>query len=409
MQALGRKLTRDDAVHLLWRSGWGATVEEVDRVVADGLARTVEILITPQAEGENFSRTEPMLYQSANATGNIDALKNWWLYRMLYTANPLAEKMALFWHNHFATSNTKVRSARHMAVQNLLIRQHALGSFRQLLGGMARDVAMLKWLDTNSNRKRQPNENFAREVMELFTLGVGNYSEHDIKEAARAFTGWHLRNDGFWFNRSQHDAGEKKILGESGKFDGADILGLCLARPACPRFLAKKLLATFVAPNPDKATTDALAQRIRHHDYDMGQVMRELLQSQAFFAPEARRVIIKSPVDLVVGTYRALGNRARLPQSVQLMASLGQNLFEPPTVKGWEGGRLWINSTTMLQRSNFATDLITGDRYGRIAKPQPSVDYSELLLGRQMPSTPGGRDLLARIQFLLSTPEYQLL
>ncbi|MFT5411861.1 MAG: hypothetical protein ACI9NC_004598, partial [Verrucomicrobiales bacterium] len=198
MQALGRKLTRDDAVHLLWRSGWGATVEEVDRVVADGLARTVEILITPQAEGENFSRTEPMLYQSANATGNIDALKNWWLYRMLYTANPLAEKMALFWHNHFATSNTKVRSARHMAVQNLLIRQHALGSFRQLLGGMARDVAMLKWLDTNSNRKRQPNENFAREVMELFTLGVGNYSEHDIKEAARAFTGWHLRNDGFW-------------------------------------------------------------------------------------------------------------------------------------------------------------------------------------------------------------------
>lgn len=402
--------TRQDAIHLLWRTQSGATPAEVDRATGDGLQATVKRLINPQAESENFRATESVLHQSATASRSIGALKNWWLYRMLHSANPLAERMALFWHNHFATSNAKVRSARHMAAQNQLIRQHALGSFRDLLSAMARDVAMLKWLDSNANRKRQPNENFAREVMELFALGVGNYSEHDIKEAARAFSGWHVRKEEFWFNKTQHDDGEKSVFGKSGNFGGDDIIQLCLAHPACPRFLARKLLAAFVAPNPDKATTEALAQRIRAHDFDMAKTMSELLQSRAFFDPGARRAIIKSPVDLVVGAYRALGNRAKLPQSVQLMADLGQDLFEPPTVKGWEGGRLWINATSMLQRTNFAADLLSGDKYGRIARPQSSIDYAELLLGQKLEAAPGEeRDLHGRIQFLMSTPEYQLL
>ena len=401
--------TRREALHLLWRTQSGATAEQVDRATAEGPGATVRRLIEPQPETSNFTSTESVLLQSAMASGKIGALKNWWLYRMVYTANPLAEKMALFWHNHFATSNQKVRSTAHMAAQNQLIRRHALGSFRELLSGMARDVAMLKWLDSNANRKRHPNENFAREVMELFTLGVGNYSERDIKEAARAFSGWHLRNDEFWFNRTQHDDGSKTVLGKTGALGGEDVLDLCLAHEACPVFLAKKLLAAFVRPDPDKAAVGALAASIRRHDFDMGKVVPELLCSRIFYAQSARRAIIKSPVDLVVGAYRALGNRAKLPPSVQLMADLGQNLFEPPTVKGWEGGRLWINATSMLQRSNFAADLVSGDRYGRIARPDRKVDYAELLLGGGLAGVPAERDPRGRIQFYMSTPEYQLL
>ena len=401
--------TRADAAHLLWRTQSGATSDEIDRAVGDGLEASVDRLVSAQPESDSFCATEPVLLQSARASGSIAALKNWWFYRMVYTANPLAEKMALFWHNHFATSNQKVRSASDMAQQNQLIRAHALGSFSELLRGMARDVAMLKWLDSNANRKRQPNENFAREVMELFTLGVGNYSEHDIKEAARAFTGWHLRNDGFWFNRSQHDSGIKLVFGEWGEFGGEDILRLCLAHQACPRFLARKLLRAFVSPHPDEATTEAMAASIRTHDFDMANVVAELLCSRAFFAPDARRSLIKSPAELVVGSFRALGVRAKLPQGVQLMADLGQSLFEPPTVKGWEGGRLWINATSMLQRSNFAAELVAGDRYGRIARPRPDIDYSDLLLGEQAEMPLPERDPRGRIQFILSTPEYQLL
>ncbi|MGI9243949.1 MAG: DUF1800 domain-containing protein [Verrucomicrobiales bacterium] len=401
--------TRGEAAHLLWRTQSGAGTGEVDRVLSDGLEVTVGRLVTPQAEGEEFLATESVLSQSARSSRSIGALKNWWFYRMLHTANPLAEKMVLFWHNHFATSNRKVRSAQHMAVQNQLIREHCLGRFDRLLGGMARDVAMLKWLDSNANRKRQPNENFAREVMELFTLGVGNYTEHDIKEAARAFSGWHLRNEKFWLNRGQHDGGTKTVFGRSGEFGGEDILRLCLAHEACPRLLAGKLLKTFVSPNPDIPTTEALAASIRGHAFDMARVMAELLCSEAFFAPAARRSLIKSPAELVLGSYRALGVRAKLPQSVQLMADLGQSLFEPPTVKGWEGGRLWINATSMLQRTNFAAELVAGDRYGRLPKPRRGTDYTRLLLGEAADIQPPGRDPLGKIQFILSTPEYQML
>jgi len=401
--------TRGDAIHLLWRTQSGAGIDEVDRVFSDGLDASVARLVGTRPESEEFIATESVLFQSARSSRSIAALKNWWFYRMLHTANPLAEKMVLFWHNHFATSNQKVRSARNMAGQNQLIRRHALGSFGDLLNGMARDAAMLKWLDSNANRKRQPNENFAREVMELFALGVGNYSEHDIKEAARAFSGWHLRNDEFWFNKNQHDSGTKSVFGVSGEFGGGDILRLCLAHDACPRFLAQKLLAAFVSPHPDNATTEALAASIRAHDFDMGKVMAELLRSQAFFAAGARRTLIKSPAELVLGSYRALGVRAKLPQSVQLMAELGQSLFEPPTVKGWEGGRLWINATSMLQRANFAAELLAGDRYGRVARPVRGTDYTELLLGEAGETRPPGKDPLGHIQFILSTPEYQLL
>jgi uncharacterized protein (DUF1800 family) len=412
--------TRRDAAHLLRRTQWGAREADITRAVNDGLEKTLERLLSPAVEDAPFKDTAALLRQTAGDADDIGQLKTWWLYRMTHGPAPLAEKMCLFWHNHFATSNVKVRSAKHMAAQNDLIRTHALGDFKALLANMARDVAMLLWLDGNANRLRSPNENFAREVMELFTLGVGNYTEKDIQEAARAFTGWHVRNEQFWFNRLQHDEGGKSVLGKSGNFDGDDILKLCLAQEACPRFLALKLLREFVTPSPDEAAIAALAESIRTHDYQMTPVLRELFGSELFFSVPARHSIIKSPVQFVLGTYRALEVRPNLKATAQIIASLGQDLFQPPTVKGWEGGRLWITSASLLQRANFAATLTSSDTYGSIGAPLSSVEkMAELLLARETDLSPvadffakssGSRDERVRgaLHLLLTMPEYQL-
>ena len=253
-----RQWTRRDATHLLWRAQFGASVSEIDRAHKESLSKNLDRLLTPQPESEEFQAVEPLLRETAYDTGSISDLQMWWLYRMHYSANPLREKLALFWHNHFATSSAKVRSVPHMAAQNDLFRSESLGSFRKMLHGMTKDVAMLIWLDGNANRKRQANENFAREVLELFSLGEGNYSEDDIKQAARAFTGWHVRADKFWFNERQHDYGSKTIFGRTGKFDGGDIIDLSLEQTACSRFIAFKLLRTFVLDQPTEAHITAL-------------------------------------------------------------------------------------------------------------------------------------------------------
>jgi len=412
--------TRRDAAHLLRRAQWGGGEAEIARAVEEGLEKTLERLLSPAGEEASFADTAALLRQTAGDADDLGQLKTWWLYRMTAGPAPLAEKMCLFWHNHFATSNVKVRSAKHMAAQNDLIRTHALGDFKALLAGMARDVAMLLWLDGNANRLRSPNENFAREVMELFTLGVGHYAEKDIREAARAFTGWHVRNDAFWFNRLQHDEGGKSVFGKSGNFDGDDILKLCLAQEACPRFLALKLLREFVTPSPDEAAIAALAGSIRSHDYQMTPVLREMFASQLFFSAAARHSLIKSPVQFVLGTCRALEVRANLKAVAQIIAGLGQDLFQPPTVKGWEGGRLWITSATLLQRANFAASLTGSEAYGSIGAELKSVgQLAELLLARDADLAPvtsyfekagGSREerLRGALHLLLTMPEYQM-
>lgn len=412
--------TRRDAAHLLRRTQWGASGGEIGRAVEEGLEKTLERLLTPPAEEAAFSETAGLLRQTAGDADDVRQLKTWWLYRMTAGPAPLVERMSVFWHNHFATSNVKVRSARHMAAQNDLIRTHALGDFKALLAGMARDVAMLIWLDGNANRHRSPNENFAREVMELFTLGVGHYTEADIKEAARAFTGWHVRNDEFWYNKLQHDPGGKKVLGVSGNHDGDDVLRICLEQEACPRFLALKLLREFVMPAPDEAAVAAVARSIRAHDYQMGKVLRDLLGSELFFSAAARHSLIKSPVQFVLGTYRALEVRPNLKTTAQIIAALGQDLFQPPTVKGWEGGRLWITSATLLQRANFAASLTSSDVYGKPGAVPDSVEQqAELLLARDADTGPvteyfsrasGSREERARgaLHLILMMPEYQM-
>lgn len=421
-----------DAVHLLSRAQFGFTAAELEVATKNSLDDSVERLLMPQPESLEFQHAQAALRQTALATSEINDLKIWWLYRMWASANPLAEKMTLFWHNHFATSNDKVRSVAQMLAQNELIRTHGVADFKQLLHGMSRDAAMLVWLDGNANRKRHPNENFAREIMELFSLGVGHYSERDIQEAARAFTGWHVREGAFWFNRLQHDASSKTVFGKSGNFDGAAVVNLCLEQSACSRFLATKLLKTFVCPEPTAVMMDAVATRIRLHDYAMTPVLRELFSSQLFFDAANRRTVIKSPLDLVVGSLRSLAAAVKWPPVTRLLANLGQNVFEPPSVKGWEGGRLWINSSTILLRANFATDLASGEQLGALqqsilegaAGPSESVvaRLEQLLFGgavdsdlhvdlaktHQRSEGNAAQKLRTVLQLMLSLPEYHL-
>jgi len=419
---------REAAAHLLRRLQFGVREEEIERAVSDGLAATVNRLLAIQPETPEFQQADASLRQTAYAASSISGLKSWWLYRMLHSANPLREKLTLLWHNLFATSFAKVNNVPQMAVQNDLFREHVIGDFHKLLHAVARDPAMLVWLDGNANRRRHPNENFAREVMELFALGLGNYTEHDIQEAARAFTGWQLRDGAFWFNDSQHDVGTKSIFGKTGAFEGNAVIDLCLEHPACPRFLATKILKMFVTDQPIEPLVARLAASLTRSQLRFEPALRELFTSAEFFAPEHRTGLIKSPIDLVIGTLRATSSRVVLTHTADVLARLGQDLFEPPTVKGWDGGRQWLQTSTWVLRWNFATELLHGGGLGALRddlftgmKDQPSA-WELAFLGRVQPEVhqgiveqweststmseaERGRSLLL---YLWTLPEYQL-
>src|SRR5476649_2529554 len=283
-------------------------------------------------------------------------LRGWWMTEMLTTPSPLTEKMVLFWHNHFVSSLQKVRSPVLMYRQQLLLRKHALGYFGDMLHDVSKDPAMVVYLDNASNRKGQPNENFAREVMELFTLGEGNYSEQDIKEAARAFTGWSIAPDsGEFMSRAlSHDDGVKTVLGRSGNFDGDAVLEILLAQPQTAEFIVAKLWREFVSPTPDAAEVKRIARMFRDNRYNIKVALRALLTSDAFYAPQNRAVLIKSPVELVVGTLRQFRfETGEVTPFLLASRQLGQDLFAPPNVKGWPGGDAWINSASLLQRKQL--------------------------------------------------------
>jgi uncharacterized protein (DUF1800 family) len=289
---------------------------------------------------------------------------------MLHTRSPLTERMTLFWHNHFVSSQQKVRYAKLMYEQNVLLRRHAGGSFGELLHAVAKDPAMVIYLDSASNRKGKPNENFAREVMELFTLGEGRYTEADVREAARAFTGWSIDPDSgdFRWRPALHDEGTKTVLGRTGNFDGDAVLDMLLARPQTAEFLVAKLWREFVSPEPAPAEVRRIGQKYHLAGHQTKVALRELLLSGAFWAPENRGALVKSPVDLVVGTMRALDFQVGDPLPLALVvAQLGQNLFAPPNVKGWPGGESWINSSTLLARKGFAERIFRADEMPGIA------------------------------------------
>ena len=395
-----QQLGYEGARHLLNRAGFGASDAEirafapfsrgeaVDRLLAD--TRREATLAPPAFVAEPFTP----YYRFARLNGEelmaaVRALRRegaelraWWLHEMLLTPSPLTERMTLFWHGHFATAQQKVRYGQLMYRQNVLLRREALGSFRALLHGIARDPAMLVYLDNAGSRRQAPNENFAREVMELFTLGEGHYGERDVKEAARAFTGWSLDRDSgeFVFRRLWHDGGEKTVLGRTGRFDGAAVLDLLLEQPQTAEHVTAKLWREFVSPTPDSAELRRLAAVFRAARYEVKPLMRALLTSDAFWAEGNRASLIKSPVDLVVGTMRTFGiSPMDLRPAVFACAALGQNPMSPPNVKGWPGGEVWINSTTLLGRRQWIDRVFRGaDAMSTAAAQEPMAPREAL-------------------------------
>jgi uncharacterized protein (DUF1800 family) len=290
---------------------------------------------------------------------NLIAMQTWWLERMIATPAPLQEKMSLFWHGHFTSSPEKGTTAQELLKQNQLFREYALGNVKQLTLHVSQDPAMLRYLDNNVNVTAHPNENYARELMELFTLGIGNYTEQDIRESARAFTGWTFRREpdgsgSFIDNGRQHDDGTKTFLGRTGNFSGTDIVEIIFQQPAAARFFATKLLSFFVYSDPEPQLVERVASLLQRSGFELQPVMATLLASNVFFSDRAYRALVKSPVDFVVGTHQLFGvGDVKLPE-LGALRTMGQVLFYPPNVKGWDGGNAWLNSQTMLTRENFA-------------------------------------------------------
>jgi len=378
-----------DARHLLNRAGFGASPREVASYAGLSRAEAVERLLggtrtaaqtlPPEWLSEPILPPRQLRGMAPEARKKFVAreiqrgleLRGWWVNEMIVTPTPLTERMTLFWHNHFVSSQQKVRYTRLMYEQNVLLRRHAVGNFGELLHAVGKDPAMVIYLDSAQNRKGKPNENFAREVMELFTLGEGQYTEDDIREAARAFTGWSIDIDTgeFKFRRFVHDGGTKTVLGRTGNFDGDDVLEILLEKRATAEFVVAKLWREFVSPEPDAGEVRRVADAFYRSRYDVKTALRGLFLSRAFWAESNRAALIKSPVDLVVGTVRMLEVDYGDPVPFALVSSqLGQNLFSPPNVRGWPGGEAWINSSTLLARKAFVDRLFRAEELPRMAR-----------------------------------------
>ncbi len=346
--------------HLYRRAGFGASREEIETAEKVGYETTIKSILDVGPE--------PKLLADMGTDGGTIRIE--WVRRMMSGKTPLREKIALFWHNHFATSVNKVASNKAMIEQQQLFMKHGLSKFGPMLQDMSKNPAMVIWLDGNTNTKEKPNENYAREIMELFSLGVGNYTEKDIREAARAFTGWHTSENRFTFNASQHDDGEKVFFGEKGKWDGNEIVDIILKQPTCPRFLARRLYAFFVCEEvvPPDAFLEPLIKELKETELDVGKCVERILRSKHFYSEQAFLQKIKSPVEFVVGAIRLLGvgptgrNVVMAESLIPGLDAMGQRLFAPPNVKGWEGGRAWLSSGTLVARSNFSHDLAHGLR-----------------------------------------------
>lgn len=349
------------AGHLFRRAGFGAAAAELARAVADGPAKTIDRLLKGGEPDADFDATSKFMATEASLPSSSPGtrLAAWWLYRILHDPHPLREKLALFWHNHFATSVAKVRNARLMKAQYEVLYAHALGDFRRLLHAITLDPAMLVWLDAKDSKKGKPNENYARELMELFSLGIGHYTETDIREAAKAFTGYDVKGDRHTFDPKQHDATAKKVLGKEGKFKAEDVVNICLDQAACPAFIARKLYRFLVSEtaNPTAELIDPLAEQYRKSGFDTAKLVETILRSNHFFSKAAYRQRVKDPVSFAVGIVRGLEGTVGPLRLAEALEPLGMMLFAPPSVKGWDGGPVWLNAQTLLFRQNLALAL----------------------------------------------------
>jgi len=399
------------AKHLLERAGFGGTPDEVEFIFKLGLSKAVKHLVyyenisvsnMPQFDESNihdpglinFPPSRPATTKLAKETGEALGVKvkesgnrklqpivnkfffwlrasrletkrvaYWWADRMINSPRPLEEKMTLFWHNHFANNEQKVRDYRKLLLQNKTFRTHATGNFRNLLIATAKDPAMLYFLDAGQNVKGSPNENFAREIMELFTLGVDNYEEEDIREAARAFTGWNTNDLEFIVNKNQHDTGSKTILNKTGNFSGEDVIDILLSQDAASKFLVKKIYKEFVNENLNNDIIESYANILKQNNFELKPLLSAMFLSRDFYSDKNRGAHIKSPVELVISTYKKLGlnNTPGVPDFNQSTTAMGQTLFWPPTVAGWAGGKSWITPALLMERGNFARSFLYPD------------------------------------------------
>ena len=385
--------------HLLRRAGFGATRRELERYESQGYEAAVDELLAPAEPGRMGDDLVRRYHHEYSGLMGQTGPGATWLYRMISTDNPLQEKMALFWHGLFATGYPKITNGKVMLDQLRMFRRYGLGSFKTLLVELSKDPAMIIWLDNQDNHTGTINENYGRELLELFSLGVGNYTEDDVKECARAFTGWTIGNmeymklrairDSIWpygriswhfrYREEDHDDGEKTFLGETGRFNGEDIIEILCRQEATAKFLARHMYHYFVADEPpvpqwpytpprDPAAVDALAQAYFDSGYDIRAMLRVLFTSDFFRSQDTWYEKVKSPADLMAGVLRLTGEY-RMPErdfvgESQRMTFMGQQLANPPSVEGWHQGTEWVDTGTLVERINFATGHL-----GRIDAP----------------------------------------
>jgi uncharacterized protein (DUF1800 family) len=365
--------------HLHRRAGFAPDWQTIQDSLQLGVSATIDCLVdfdnrlTPTYDKDSFEELSRTIGEAAVGAGSPDRLRAWWIFRMLKTPEPLVERLTLMWHNHFATSNEKVRDLGAMYEQNNVLRRNCLTNFGTLLPTVIKQAAMLIWLDATANRKEHPNENLARELMELFTLGEGNYSEADVREAARCLTGWTVRGSEFRYVAETHDAGEKTILGRRGKFGGDELLEVLLEHPATSQRLAWRLCIQFMGEELiSTELIDQLASGLRDNELSIRWGVEKILRSRIFFSPVNIRSRIASPVELIIGALRSL-ELQHAPPSTLLLAEclrrLGQDLFYPPNVFGWPEGREWINTRSVLARNRFVQDLVLGRFYSPQSMP----------------------------------------
>lgn len=401
------QFTREYAAHLLRRAGFGGTPAEIDALFQRGLVGAVDFLVDYENVPDELPAFEPELKFPQNVETRFRAmeqgldsvrgkgkpgedadteamrearraleqgvrrdegqqlqrLRTWWLERMVLTQRPLEEKMTLFWHGHFCSGQRDVKASYHMFLQHELLRWHAVGNFGAFVKAIARDPAMLEYLDCRVNRAEHPNENFARELMELFTLGVGNYTEEDIKEAARAFTGWTFEGNTFLIRPSWHDWGKKTVLGKTGRLNGDDVIDHLLTQEVCARYIVRKIFRFFAHGDPSPEVINGLAHTLRASNYELKPLLRQLFQSREFYSERAVSQQVKSPIVLVASLLRTMAVTEFPKRGAQAMLAaaggLGQILFEPPNVKGWPDGKDWITTSTLLGRYNLAAALVS--------------------------------------------------
>lgn len=473
------------AAHLLNRAGFGGTPEEIAATVELGPAKTIDAMLDfPDAPADEQSQSDvpdlsavgdgyPSTFDARRALykgkteeekkainqmlmeKNREAIAEtlkWWLKRMAHGPYPMQEKLTLFWHGHFTTSARDERSASSMWAQNELLRRNCAGNFRTFVKQVSRDPAMLDYLNNQQNRKAHPNENYARELMELFTLGIGNYTEDDVKQGARAFTGWGHDGEDYIFRKFDHDYGPKTFLGRTGNFDGDDVIEIILGQEACGNYIANCLLNFFVTDTPDPEVAKSLGDVLRQNNYDLRPMLATLFTSKYFYDDKNIGAQIKCPIQLVIGTQRMLAIEPPNPAAVLgALDQMGQVPFAPPNVKGWPGGRMWINTSTLFVRYNTAVWLAGGGQsvsggqglgkfiaglrragkfnerpnfavgkaegspqqlvdewVGRLIQRPMSDDRKKVLVDALVASKDSSSGVKKVVQLIVSTPEYQL-